>query len=89
MAVEFHGYDEERFLLVMWKLKRFFYIANLHWNNFACAFGKPPFASAAYEMLFVNKRIGIPDAGAKAVMPSPGDRPNNPEWPDCQVLAAK
>lgn len=85
MAVEFHGFDEGRFILAMMKLKEHFYVANLHWNNYACDAGKPPFPSWAYEILFVNKRIGMPD-GSKPAAPSALDLPNNSEWPDCQSV---
>ena len=85
MAVEFHGFDEGRFIFAISRLKQFFYIANLHWNNYACDGGKPPFPSWAYEILFVNKRIGIPAPAGQAVGPNPLDRPNNPDWPDCQA----
>ena len=78
MAVEFHGVDEGRFILAISKLKEYFYIANLHWNNFGCDGGTAPFHSWAYELLLVNKRIGVPDP-AKPVVPSLLDRPNNPE----------
>jgi hypothetical protein len=84
MAVEFHGYDQERFIAAIWKLKRFFYVANLHWNNFACSGGTPPFHSWAYEVLLVNKRIGVLDPAGLAA-PSPLNQPNNPELPDCQA----
>ena len=50
-------------MLAMWKLKEFFHVANLHWNNFACNGGTPPFRSWAYEILFVNKRMGVPATG--------------------------
>ena len=88
MAVEFHGVDEGRFIVAIWKLKRFFYIANLHWNNFACDSGNAPFPTWAYEILLVNKRIGVPDP-ARAVVPSPLNRPNSPESPDCQGVTPK
>jgi hypothetical protein len=88
MAVEFHGVDEGRFVLVMHKLKRFFYIANLHWNNFACDNTIAPFTSSVYELLLVNKRIGVPDP-VRQVVSSPLDRANNPALPDCQAGAPK
>jgi hypothetical protein len=88
MAVEFHGFDEERFILAMWKLKRFFHIVNLHWNNFACDGGSAPFPSAAYEILLVSKRIGVLDPSMQ-VVPSLLNRPNNPEWPDCEAVTPK
>jgi hypothetical protein len=88
MAVEFHGFDEDRFLLAMWKLKKVFYIVSLHWNNFACDGGKAPFPAWAYEVLFVNKRIGVLAQGTPAPL-SPLHRPNNPSWPDCQPGSSK
>ena len=89
LAVEFHGFDEGRFIMVMWKLKKFFHVANLHWNNFACNGGLPPFPSWAYEILFVNKRIGVPAVGQRAVFPNPLDRPNSLGWTDCQTSKTK
>jgi hypothetical protein len=88
MVVEFHGFDDARVVPAISKLKRFFYVVNLHWNNFACDSGKAPFPSSAYEILFVNKRIGVPDP-ARQVVPSRLDQPNNPAWPDCQAVTAK
>ena len=84
MAVEFHGFDQGRFILAMTKLKSFYYIASLHWNNYACNGGKPPFPSWAYEVLFVNKRLGVPEP-AKPVVPSLLHTPNDPRLPDCQT----
>jgi hypothetical protein len=88
LAVEFHGFSEGRFILAMLKLKEHFYVANLHWNNYACDSGQPPFPSWAYEVLFVNKRIGVPD-GSKPAAPSALHQPNNPDWPDCQVVTSR
>jgi hypothetical protein len=88
MAVEFHGFDEVRFVAAMSKLKDFFYIASLHWNNYACDGGRPPYPSWAYEILFVNKRFGVPDP-AKPVVTSPLHTPNDPKRPDCQSAPAK
>ena len=85
LVVEFHGFDEDRFILAMWKLKKFFHVANLHWNNFACNGGTPPFPSWAYEILFVNKRMGVPAVGQRAILPNPLDRPNTLDWTDCQA----
>src|SRR5262245_8261499 len=61
MDVEFHGIDDKRFILALWKLKQHFVIASLHWNNFACAFGEAPFPSSVYELLLVNKRLAVAD----------------------------
>lgn len=88
MAIEFHGVDEkERFLLAIWKLREYFYVVNLHWNNHACG-SRAPFPAWAYEVLLVNKRIGVPDPATPAT-PSPLNRPNNPDAPDCQAAPAQ
>jgi hypothetical protein len=85
LAVEFHGSGEERFGDAIRKLKRFFYIANLHFNNYSCADHFAPFPSWAYEVLLVNKRLGKPDASAAPAAPSSLNTPNNPKVPDCQA----
>jgi hypothetical protein len=85
LVVEFHGVDEAPVLEVISKLKRFFHVANLHWNNNNCHPGGSPFPSAAYEMLFVSKRIGVPDPARPVTLPNPLDEPNNLALPDCQV----
>ncbi len=83
MAVEFHGVGDDRFVLAIAKLKESFYVANLHINNFSCDATTEPFAGRAYEVLFVNKRIGVTD-GSPAP-PHALDRPNDPKAPDCQT----
>ncbi|MCA1561720.1 MAG: hypothetical protein LC753_14355 [Acidobacteria bacterium] len=88
MAVEFHGFDEWRFIVAISRLKGFFYIASLHWNNYACDGGTAPFLSWAYELLLVNKRIGVLDP-VQQVVPNLLTRPNDPERPDCQVATPK
>jgi hypothetical protein len=85
LAVEFHGSGEERFADALLKLKRFFYIANLHFNNYSCVNNLAPFPSWAYEVLFVNKRLGKPDASAAPPVPSSLNTPNNPKVADCQA----
>ena len=86
MAVEFHGFDQARFIETVVRLKNFFHVAHLHWNNYSCDGGKPPFPAWAYEVLFVNKLVGEVDPSAKAVLPHPLDTPNAPDRPDCQTI---
>ena len=78
LSVEFHGAGEERYLAAVLKLKRFFYVANLHFNNYSCQQDIPPFPSWAYEVLFVNKRLGVPDPSGTVRGPHPLDAPNKP-----------
>lgn len=85
LAVEFHGVDEARFLTAVRRLKQYFHVAHLHWNNYACANGLHPFPAWAYEILFVNKRIGILDPSAHVVLPHPLDAPNRFGAPECRV----
>ena len=86
LAIEFHGSNEERFADALLRLKRFFYIANLHFNNYSCVDTLAPFPSWAYEVLFVSKRLGKPDTAGAPVVSSPLNTPNNPKVPDCQAL---
>jgi hypothetical protein len=84
IAAEFHGIEEERFIAVMNHLRRFFYVAHLHYNNNSCSDWLLPFPAWVYEVLFVSKRLGVPDATGASVRPHPFDMPNNPNTSDCQ-----
>jgi hypothetical protein len=85
LAVEFHGANGPQFKEVIETLKRNFYIANLHFNNYSCARSNWPFPAWAYEVLFVSKRIGVLDRGKRAEF-SPLNAPNKPEAFDCQSI---
>jgi hypothetical protein len=87
IAVEFHGVDGERYLEVVRRLKRFFHVAHLHFNNYACRDDLAPFPAEAYEMLFVNRRLAEVDPDGRVELPHPLDTPTAPDRPDCQVLA--
>lgn len=85
LAMELHGTSEAHYIDVVQKLKRTFHLVHVHYNNWACTPTLPPFAAAAYQVLFVNKRLGI-------VGPQPAgqptardfDAPDNPAGPECQ-----
>ncbi len=85
LAIEFHGTNDPRFREVIQKLKRDFYIANLHFNNYSCARSNWPFPAWAYEVLFVSKRVGILDRNHRAQF-SPLNAPNKPTAYDCQSI---
>jgi hypothetical protein len=86
LAIELHGLDDDKYLGVVEKLKKTFHIANVHFNNYACMWWTPPFPALAFEILFVNKRLGIVDtANPWAVHPHPLDAVNNPKKRDCQA----
>jgi hypothetical protein len=87
LDVEFHHVDDPKYVATMRRLKQFFYIAHVHYNNFSCDPALRPFPSWAFEVLLVSKRIAVTD-GAPAP-PTPAlDAANNPSWPDCQAAAA-
>jgi hypothetical protein len=85
LAMELHGVDARRYIDVVRKLKRTFYLVHRHFNNVACQAGIAPFPAFAYQVLWVNRRIGIPDpAAGPPRLPRPLDAPDNPAAPDCQ-----
>jgi hypothetical protein len=69
------------------KLKEQFHVAHLHFNNYGCQNGLEPFPSYAWEVLFVNKRLGVvAHEQSPITRPHPLDAPNNPAVPDCQSI---
>jgi hypothetical protein len=86
LVVEFHKTEDPRFVVVVQKLRDYFHVAHLHFNNHSCQVGLEPFPSWAYEVLFVSKRLGIVDPSARASIAHPLDAPNKPTAPDCQAV---
>ena len=85
LPMELHGYDAERFLPVMQKLKRTFYLVNLHFNNYACDEEAEPLPARAYQVLFVNKRLGVlSGAPWEPAATANLNAPDDPMRPDCQ-----
>ena len=90
LAMEMHGYDDPKILEVLRKLKRTFYLVNLHFNNWSCTSQAAPLPAWAYQVLWVNKRIGIVDPTAPVPPPmSPLNAPDAPTRPDCQLPASR
>jgi len=90
LAMEMHGFDDPKILEVLRKLNRNFYIVNLHFNNWSCTSRATPLPAWAYQVLWVNKRIGIVDPTAPVPAPmSPLNAPDSPTWPDCQLRAPR
>jgi len=90
LAMELHGVDEAHFVDTLKKLKRTFYLVHLHYNNWACGADLAPFAARAYQVLFVNKRLGQlgkPPAGRPQARDF--DAPDNPAGPECPAPVAK
>jgi hypothetical protein len=86
IAMEMHGFDDPKILEVIRKLKRNFYLVNLHFNNWSCTRKAAPLPAWAYQVLWVNKRIGLLDPAAPVPAPmSSLNAPDSPTWPDCQL----
>ena len=88
MPMELHGIDEPQVLAGLRKLKTHFYLVSVHFNNQSCMNAARPLPAAAYQVLLVNKRIGIPGP------PPPGSAPpasfmapDDPGSPDCQTIS--
>jgi hypothetical protein len=93
LVVEFHWLYEkdfqwldqhDKYLHVVQRLKQFFEIAHVHFNNASCMHDLTPFPSWAYEVLFVSKRLAVVDPARQVQRPHPLDAPNNPAYEDCQ-----
>jgi hypothetical protein len=84
LVLELHGVDNVKYAAAVQRLNRFFHVANVHFNNFVCQEGIEPFPAWAYEVLFVNRRIGVPDPSGAAPMPAAVNAPNQPKLVDCQ-----
>ena len=95
LAVEFHWPEDDEFqwvnddkyLRVVERLRRFFEVAHIHFNNASCTVDLEPFPTWAYEVLFVSKRLAVVDHARPAGGRHPQDSPNNPALPDCQPKA--
>jgi len=86
ITMEMHGYDDPKIVEVLRKLKRNFYLVNLHFNNWSCTRRAAPLTAWAYQTHWVNKRIGVLDPAATVPAPmSPLNAPDSPTWPDCQL----
>ena len=92
MAVEFHWLADENarwihddnYLRVVQRLKQFFEVGHIHFNNWGCVSGDlEPFPSWAYEVLLVSKRLAVVDPSRKVSGLHPLDARNNPSLPEC------
>lgn len=97
LAVEFHWAEDEQFrwvdpdkyIRVVRRLKEFFEVGHIHFNNSSCIGDLRPFPTWAYEVLFVSRRLAVVDRSRKAHGLHPLDAPNNPSLPDCQPNAGE
>jgi hypothetical protein len=77
---------DQRIVDVLRKLKRNFYLVNLHFNNWSCTPKAAPLPAWAYQVHWVNKRIGVLDPAVPIPAPmSTLNAPDSPTWPDCQL----
>ena len=85
MPMELHGVDEPGVLEGLRKLKEHFYLLSVHNNNWSCSIQWAPMKAWAYQVLLVNKRIGVPGP-PPAGSPTPESllAPDAPKQPDCQ-----
>jgi hypothetical protein len=86
MPMELHGTDEQKILGTVRRLKRQFHLVNLHFNNWACTPDTAPLPASAYQVLWVNKKIGEIDPNGPSPAPmSALNAVDGPGRPDCQL----
>ena len=86
ISMEMHGYDDPKIVEVLRKLRRHFYLVNLHFNNWSCTAKAAPLPAWAYQTHWVNKRIGVLDPTVPVPAPmSPLNAPDSTTRPDCQL----
>jgi len=83
----FHWVQDDKYLRVVRRLKEFFEVGHIHFNNSSCIGDLVPFPTWAYEVLFVSKRLAVVDPSRRAGGLHPLDAPNNPSLDDCQPKA--
>jgi hypothetical protein len=79
----------EKLVTALRRLKEHFYVVNLHFNNYSCEDDFAPLPARAFEVLFVNKRLGELDSSVAPPIPHPLDQPNTPTLPDCQSVTSE
>ncbi len=88
IAIEFHEVNTNPIteLLLIRKLKKYFHIVNIHFNNYSCQYDFYPLPASTFQALLVNKRLGVLESKISAdTYHNPLDNPDNPKIPDCQV----
>lgn len=89
MPMEFHGTNEVKFVELVRRLKRKFYLVNLHFNNHACDDQVRPLPAWAFQVLWVSKRVGVRDRNGPSPAPmSPLNAPDNPFAAECPPYTA-
>jgi hypothetical protein len=83
LAIEFHQVEDRAYLDTAARLKEFFYVAHIHYNNFECRPGFEPFSGPVFEALLVSKRLAVANPWVDARGLSPLDAPNDPAVAEC------
>jgi hypothetical protein len=90
MPMELHGTDKQEVLDGIRKLKQHFHLVSVHFNNWNCSDDFAPFPNWAYQVLWVNKNVGVvgePRAGSPTR--ESAIAPDNPKAPDCVTTIGK
>lgn len=88
MPMELHGIDEPEVLEGIRRLKKHFYLVAVHFNNWNCSDTWAPFPNFAYQVLLVNKKLGVigpPEPGWPTLASVLA--PDNRRAPECVVPA--
>jgi hypothetical protein len=75
LAMELHGVNDAKFVATVKRLKQHFHVVNLNVNNHSCTPYAAPFTGWAYQVLLVNKRIGVLDTLDDPAAPPCGKPP--------------
>lgn len=89
LTVEFHGVEEKDYAPAINRLRKVFHVVNVHYNNWTCSPDVKPLQATTFEVLFVNKELGVVEEGGTPVVPNPLDAPNNWMRPDCQTTPSE
>ena len=89
MPMELHGIDEAKFVEIVRRLKRKFYLVNLHFNNYRVRRRRSRrFPAWAFQVLWVNKQVGVLDPDAAVTCADEPAQRSRQFWaPDCQLPA--
>jgi hypothetical protein len=80
--------DDPRYMAAVERVRRFFEVAHIHFNNMSCVGNLAPFPASSFEVLFVSKRLAMVDATSRPVLPNAKDSTTRWWVPDCQLASA-
>ena len=90
LPMELHASDDQAVLDALRVLKTHFHLVSVHFNNQKCSNTASPLPGWVFQVLLVNKRIGVlgvPPAGTPSVASLLA--PDDETLPDCQLPAAQ